>query len=148
MYSGLFFLISSGCNKIVEIPNPVDTITASQAFRNDNKATATVLGIYNEMQKGKSGQPEFSNGRITIMAGLSADELLSATGTESDLQFQNNTLQSSNGAIVSYFWSPAYKHIYYANAAIEGLTASATLSAPVKTQLLGEAKFLKSVFVF
>ncbi len=148
LFSVAVALLSISCNKIVDIPGPVDTITSSQAFANDEIAAASIRGIYNEMQKGTTGALEFCSGAISIMAGLSSDELLSGNTNDQELQFQNNTLQPINSFISYSFWTPAYRYIYYANAAVEGLQASTGPSSSARNQLIGEAKFLRALVYF
>ncbi len=48
----------------------------------------------------------------------------------------------------SEFWSPVYKNIFICNSAIEGLSKSSKLTASVKKQLLGEAKFIRAYFYY
>ncbi len=137
-----------GCSKLVEVPEPVDTITSNETFSTDANATSNIVGIYSDMiTSGNRGVPAFSSGVITIMAALSADELVIDIQDDNRLQFMNNTLQASNSNIYELFWKPAYTDIYYTNAAIEGLQASSTISKSVKDQLMGEAKFLRAFFI-
>ena len=80
------------------------------------------------------------------MRGLSADELSLISGSSSDLRgLYTNSLTA---AISPTLWSNSYKLIYYANSAIEGLTASTTVSVDVKKQLIGEAKFMRAFLYF
>jgi starch-binding outer membrane protein, SusD/RagB family len=60
-------------------------------------------------------------------------------------QTYSNALVSNNPAS---FWSQFYNYIYQANAAIEGLSASITLSPSIKNQLMGEAKFIRALSIF
>ncbi|MBO9573350.1 MAG: RagB/SusD family nutrient uptake outer membrane protein, partial [Chitinophagaceae bacterium] len=85
---------------------------------------------------------------IPILTGLSGDELyLSAVGGPTQRLFFSNSL-ASNISDGGKNWNPLYNLIYRCNAAIEGLTASETLSARVKQQLLGEARFLRAYYYF
>lgn len=136
----LLCFIMNGCKKIVEIPEPINSITTKETFQTDALATSAIMGIYSHMSS--LGNLYYSNGAITIFAGLSADEL-NAFG-QSDNQFQNNTLTPDNGDVVGGFWTPPYFDIYMANAAIEGIEASQTLSNAIKKQLIGEAEFIRA----
>src|ERR1700683_4565305 len=90
LYS-IFFLNFISCDKLVDIPAPINSITASQVFNNDNEASAAVAAIYSYMSLGgQYSNLVFSNGGMTIYAGLSSDEL-SDFYPGSD-QFLTNTL--------------------------------------------------------
>ena len=135
------------CNKLVQIPPPVNTITTSEVFADSSDATAAMLGIYTNVLYGPGGTFSFCNGSETILCGLSSDELVNFnTGIISEFYF--NTLEAINGNVGFYLWTPAYTYIYQANACIEGITASSTLSPQVKSSLSGEAKFLRALFYF
>lgn len=143
----LVLLVNLGCiscNKLVEIPGPVNTITTDKAFSNEANATAAVTAIYSDMSFGQQ-TPRYANGGLSIFTGMSADELLPFG---SIYYFETNTLQSRDGTVNGGFWSAPYSHIYMANAAIEGLAASSAISQPVKDQLTGEAKFLRAFCYF
>jgi hypothetical protein len=113
-------------------------------YSGDAAATSTLLGIYAQMNV--SNAAFLGNGLITMMAGMSADELQYFPST--DLQpFVTNQLLSST-AQVSSLWSSGYQYLYYANAAIEGLTASTALTTSVKSRLLGEAKVIRAFNLF
>ncbi len=105
------------CNKLVWIPELINTITALQTFSTDANATAAVMAIYSDMSLSNGGV--FSNGGTTLYAGLSADELNDVAGLTD--QFLSNTLLSSNTTPYSAFWKPAYYDIYMANAVVTGL---------------------------
>jgi hypothetical protein len=140
----IFFLLlaacSDGCKKLVDIPPPFNSITTSQTFSTEEKATAAVTGIYYDMSFSKN-DIGFSSGSTTIQAGLYADEL-SDYGNPSNVFFQNN-LPPDNSIVYNAFWNNAYFDIYTANAAIEGINSSALPDA-VKKQLTGECKFIRA----
>jgi len=132
------------CNKIVSVPEPINTITTTETFSTEANATSAVANIYSDMSY-ENNSARYGNGRTTIYAGMSADEL-SNFGSLST--YETNTILSRDGTIGGYFWSPAYKDIYYANSVIEGVQASLSLPVSVKNQLAGEAKFLRGFIYF
>jgi starch-binding outer membrane protein, SusD/RagB family len=143
-------LLVAGCNKLVQVPGPISSVTTHVVFSADADATAAMLGIYSNMN---SFQPSFSNLYTTYYPGESADELSDEIpGNESQDNFLSNTLasQSSNeGSNVSgYFWQPAYYAIYEANAIISGVQASTGMSEAAKIELAGEAKFIRAFSYF
>jgi hypothetical protein len=146
LYS-IFFLNFISCDKLVDIPAPINSITASQVFSNDNEASAAVAAIYSYMSLGgQYSNLVFSNGGMTIYAGLSSDEL-SDFYPGSD-QFLTNTLISGNTTPYTVFWQPAYFDIYMANAVISNLQGSTAVSVSTRNQLIGEAEFLRALCYF
>jgi hypothetical protein len=139
------------CKKLVDVGKPVSTITTEDAFTTNAKANSTVAGIYSQMMN-NNGSMYFSNGGMTIYAGLSSDELTNFSGTVNpqDYQFYTNTLLATSPTPGSLFWTPAYKNIYNANAVMEGIAASTAtgLGDSVRKELTGEAKFIRAFNYF
>ncbi|MEP7375990.1 MAG: RagB/SusD family nutrient uptake outer membrane protein [Chitinophagaceae bacterium] len=137
----LFF----SCKKFVEIKPPINSYTSSATFSNDQTATSAVIGLYQQMI---NTPLLFTHGGLSIFTALSSDEI---KNTYSDLSydaFANNSITANESNIQTYFWTAAYKIIYQANAIIEGVNASNQISAGVKEQLLGEAKFSRALCYF
>lgn len=87
------------------------------------------------------------DGAITLYCGLTSDELSPTTGnTDDNAAFANNFLSTSN--IVSSLFDYPYSIIYKANACIEGLEQTTTLSTTEKNQLIGEAKIVRAFLYF
>jgi len=141
----------TGCKKLVDVGEPPSTVTSTEVFSTSDQANSVIAGIYSRMMT-NNGNLEWSNGAATIYGGLSSDELVNYGGVsnDADYQFFTNTLLNNNNNSDSYFWQAAYKNIYDANAAIAGLTASKSnlLDAATKSDLLGEAKFLRAFSYF
>jgi hypothetical protein len=143
----LSFYFLGSCKKLVSIPVPINSITAEQVFNDDNDATSAVIAIYSYMSYGGTYNGlVFSNGGTTIYPGLSADELTDFfPGSD---EFLSNTLVSYNTTPYLVFWQPAYFDIYMANAVISDLQASTGVTPTTKTQLIGEAEFLRALCYF
>lgn len=142
----LMIILCFSCKKLVEIPEPVNTITTSETFKSEANATAALIAIYQNMITRQD--PGFASGGTTIYAGLSADELNYLQQNVTVLEFQNNTLLPNNSYSKGSIWDMAYFNIYQANAAIEGLNNSSLIALEKKNQLLGEAKFLRAFCYF
>lgn len=137
----LLLLLTTSCTKYLEVDPPPTQIDGSGAFKTDAAAISAMTGIYARAALPLGGQ--FSS--LSMCAGLSADELTAyGVGPDALNQLYTNSLTTS----FSYFWKELYGYIYSANDAVEGITASTTLSAPVKSRLLGEAKFTRAFFYF
>ncbi|TKC65660.1 RagB/SusD family nutrient uptake outer membrane protein [Pedobacter hiemivivus] len=145
----LLSILNTGCKKLIEIPdNAPGQIVTSQVFIDSASAVNSVVGIY-------ASNFFFSgplNGAITINNSMSADEL--ATNESYYLPIYNNALNPGDATLaegtVGSLWSASYGKtaIYQANACIEGLTASATLSNSLKDQLIGECKVFRALSYF
>jgi len=135
-------LLITSCSKLIEVPEPINTITTNETFETEANANAAISGIYGSMS-----QSQYGSGFISRIMALSADELkYFDLSNVVFLQYQNNNIQAgmASGNINSSLWTPIYFNIYQANAAIEGLQASKGLPSRVKDQLTGEAKFLRA----
>src|SRR5258708_7427115 len=135
-----------GCNKLVQIPPPANSITTSQVFVDSSDAAAAISGIYSNIAL-KRRTEVFCNDEQTLYCGISADELIPENTSDNYGQMYLNALQFGNG-LSANMWSSAYFDIYQTNACIEGLNASKSLPISVKNTFLGEAKFLRALFYF
>ncbi|MBP1650774.1 MAG: RagB/SusD family nutrient uptake outer membrane protein, partial [Bacteroidetes bacterium] len=73
----------TGCNKILDIKDPVNSITTNQVFQTDDQAATALNGLYsylisggeNEVNSnGQLGNDLYSAGGITLATAHSADE--------------------------------------------------------------------------
>jgi hypothetical protein len=145
----LLFMISlfmSNCKKLVQVESPITKVDAETVYSNDANATSVLTGIY----IGMNNSFGFATGTssISVLGGLSADELVtySGFGDQRLLAYQNRLSSTDNPGVP--FWSTLYYYIYTTNSAIKGLTNSKSLTHPVKQQLLGEAKFMRAFCYF
>jgi len=142
----LIIIIQVGCKKFVEVSDPVTGTSASIVYANDATAISVLSGIYTKIsQDGING----GIGSLSYIPGLSSDELILFKGnTNISLNgyYKNNLTSSTTGNFD--YWNQCYPIIYIANSAIEGITSSSSLSAAVRKQLLGEAKFIRAFYYF
>jgi starch-binding outer membrane protein, SusD/RagB family len=136
----------SSCNKLVTVPEPVNSITTTETFSTEADANSALIEIYSNMNL--SGNFWFGDGYTDILGGLSADELEYFGSDPNYGELQSNTLVATNYLFYSAFWQTAYDDIYYENAVIEGVAASTTLPQAFKNQLTGEALFLRAFTYF
>jgi hypothetical protein len=143
-FYGVLFLLAAAlpsCKSFVEVPPPVSQLNVNSVFSDDKTATAAVVGIYNDM--------EFAapvSTYLTLLQGLSADELASTSDDISFQQFAENTYTPAN-PYAAAMWG-IYFDIYQANACIEGIRNSPALTTATKDQLLGEARFTRAFCYF
>lgn len=138
----LFFVIFSGCKKLIEVDPPANSLVSGNVYASDATAAAFVSGIYTTF-----GQSDAM--LVGAYTGLSSDEL-SILGTQESLDLINyykNTLSSLPSPGYNC-WEPIYPLIYRCNVAQEGISSSSSLTPKVKQQLLGETKFMRALFYF
>lgn len=129
------------CEKFLEVDSPKNQVAAETAFLDEKIANATVIGMYTSMNGFNS---QFGSGLLSTLLSIAADDYLYAAGSYD--AFKDNALLSST-SFLDRLWSQPYAHIGQANKVIEGVENS-TLSAPVKAQLIGEAKFVRAFCYF
>lgn len=137
---GILMIANSGCDEFLEIAPPKTEIVNSKVFEEDASAVAAIRGIYSMMLTNNS----FTNGEMERYTGLSADELINYASQIDQQQFATPALTPNNQIILSMFWKEAYAYILNANAMLEGIGNSTGMTDAVKTQLEGEAKFIRA----
>jgi starch-binding outer membrane protein, SusD/RagB family len=137
----LFTLGSSSCKQFVEVPAPVDQLNANDVFTDDKTATSAIVGIYSDME---SSAPISTY--LTLLPGMSADELNYTSGDQGFLQFVDNGYLPDNPYSANV-WG-IYSSVYKANACVQGIQHSTGLTPAVKDQLLGEALFSRAFCYF
>ena len=144
---GIVGVLAMACENFVEVDVPADKLTKTTVFNSDQTARSAMQGIYNELFRSAS----FSRGgyaSVTAVGGLSSDELVPIDGTNTVYrEFQENEILTNNPNNLR-LWSSAYNVIYMANALLEGLAATEQVSAHLKTQLEGEARFIRAFTFF
>lgn len=141
----LFSITIFSCKKLVEIDAPTTSINGESVYTSDATAISVITGIYTSLSQGRFVTGSSS---ITVDAGLSADELTLYNGVSSSNlnAYYSNSLSSNTFGFE--FWNQGYSFIFTCNSAIEGISKSTALTPNIKTQLLGEAKFMRAFFYF
>jgi len=137
----LLALTLSSCKGFIEVPSPINQLNANNVFTDDKTATAAIVGMYSDM--------EFSvpiSAYLTVLTGLSADELTSSLTNQDYLEFATNTYTRDN-RYAAAVWA-IYLNVYEANSCIQGIQNSKGLSPNTKNQLLGEALFSRAFCYF
>ena len=133
----------SGCEKLIEVDVPVNQLTSDAIYADSVTAQATVNGMYSVMYNTTGGGTVTASTFGTFVINCparSADESYWPNFPNDELV--NNSLIPSS-ANVTTLWNNSYLSIYQANKIIEGMEASG-LSATLKKQLIGEAKFIRA----
>lgn len=135
------------CDGFLDVGVPRTQLVSATAFDNEGTARSALLAIYSEMMSVQQGFASGGSFSMSVLAGLSADEL-AVRAAQDRVDFQENNLVAANDIVRASVWAPAYKYIYYANAFLEGLSASAKLTPEVKHKFEGEARFLRAFIYF
>ena len=141
---GLFMVAATACEEFVEVDPPDTALVGETVFDDDINASAAMLGIYGRMVE-SAGTMFTSGGNLTILSGLSSDELLSYSITLID--FEQNELLEGNGN-VSGIWNDFYEFIYSCNSVLEGIENSVSITDSLVLQFEGEAKFVRAWMYF
>lgn len=138
--------VTNGCRKFIEVAPPVTSFSSGNVYTTDATAISAVTAMYLKMNSTLSTQ---GGGVLstTLVAGLLADEFTLYSGVVDDFSTGLYTNSLSN-LRAPYLWSIFYPIIYEANAALEGLNVSSTLTPAVKQQLIGEARFSRAFLYF
>lgn len=136
---------SFSCTKFIDIDPPATQAEASKVFATDQTATAATIGLYYQMI---ASNLNFMSGAITIYPGLSADDFINISPNNDYDGFKNNNIPVASPTVNNRFWGNSYRNIYQANSVLEGLSASSSLSTPIKAQLEGEMLFTRALHYF
>lgn len=139
----LLICIMPSCKKFIEVPLPGTEVFPQDVYDGDLTATGAVTAIYGYMING-NGWASGNTQSVTFLCALSADELENYSSELVPREFYENAIKTNNTAVENAFWDPAYQYIYAANAVLEGLHRSAGVTAAAKTQLQGEALFIRA----
>jgi len=134
-----------GCEKFVQVDLKAGELSDQVVFRDSTNAEAAVIGLYLYMSS--SSINSVLAGGVTLLTGLSGDELIPINTTDVYREFYENDLSIDNRACLEA-WQQAYKQIYMANACLEGLEKVTVISESKRTQLLGEVYQIRAANYF
>lgn len=141
-----FTVIFNSCDNFVEIDLPSSQLTAPAVFEDMATAEAAMTSIYSKIRDNG-----LFTGRATglsLVLGNYTDELdyYGATTTLTN-EFYTNSLNENNDGMRD-LWSNSYNQIYRANAVVEGVENSETLSTTNRNKIKGEALFVRALLHF
>jgi len=136
-------LLITSCQDFLEIDNPKTELIATEVFADDLTATAAISSIYTKLSSGSGTLTS-----ITFLGPLLADEATQYSTDQNTREFYANNITPTNGLVLAGWGSSSYSNVYHANAVLEGVRNSTTLSADLKVQLEGEALFLRAFLHF
>lgn len=131
------------CEDFVQIDPPRTDLVKTTVFSSDATAEAAMVDVYYELST--DGFISGGTTSITYITTYSSDEQINYSITHQT--FDENELVPDNPFILT-MWSSMYKSIFKANAILEGVAMSQSLSEKMSTQLVGEAKFIRALCHF
>ena len=134
----VFFALTS-CSDFIDVGIPKNQLVAEMVFTTDQTANAAMIGIYSRMMD----SPALVSMMLTVAGGVSSDELVNYNTLGSERELFENEITPTN-TFNLMMWQSAYEYIYQANMVIEGVTNATGLLPTTKSQLLGEAKFVRA----
>lgn len=135
----LFATFSFGCKKFVTIPSPNNQLVTASTFGNVGSATSAQTYIYTQMLA------NYDSYFISVYNGLLADELECYSASSPLFEYYTNSLSASSSPGV---WGDGYSYIFQSNAVMEGVAEFSSFSQAIKNQLIGEALFIRSFWLF
>lgn len=128
----------TSCKKFLDVGAPRTETAASVIFADEATATSAMLSIYGEFMRTSQSI------NASLMLAQSADEITSVAPAPAVNYYASNLNYTENDD----FWTTYYQCIYRANAVIEGVTLSTSISDSIRRQLTGEALFVRAFFHF
>lgn len=145
MLLSVFFSLTA-CDDFVETTPPNSQLLTGAVFENSTTANAAMADVYAQMRD--NGLLSGRSSGLSCLLGTYTDELTSfETGAYTTGDFYNNAVLPSNEHILS-LWNSSYNQVYACNAIYEGVQQSTTLSSDQKSQLEGEAIFMRALIHF
>jgi len=138
-------LICTGCKRFLEVDLNKSQVPTEKVFSNDVTATAAVTAIYYSIS-GYSALSGAANG-MAALSSLSTGDLFNYQQEPDFVAFQEHSIRADN-AQIEQIWNGMYNFIYQANAVLEGLHQSTSLSKTTAQQLEGEALFIRAYTYF
>ena len=137
-------LAAGGCRKLLQVPAPQDEISAGEVFSSDSNALSALSGMYIQIM---NNPQSLLNGGVTLYGGLSSDELDNTVPNASIDAFRLDSLSATN-LLCSNLYTGAYNTIYTANSMLAGLRGANGVSANMRSELQGEAEFVRALVYF
>jgi len=134
---GALSLLAS-CSSFLD-KQPLDTITPTNFFQNANDAEASLTSAYDGLQQnGTYGQD------LMIMGEMPSDN---CTSTNGDVNAMEKIIWNSTTSQVNNVYRSNYMGVNRANVVLK-YVPSVTMDTTRRSQIVGEAKFLRALYYF
>lgn len=133
------------CESFIEVDLPQSQLTGTAVFENTSTANAALYDIYARLRE--NGVASGTTTSATLLIGSYADDMAFYGSNTNIEQFNKHTLLPSNTLLTS-LWNLSYGQIYAANALLEGVQNSPSITGEERNRLIGEALFIRAYIHF
>jgi len=138
-----FAALASSCKKFEDIGSPAAQLTSDKVYSDSTSIVGASLGLYSNFAMNGSGGFIMNTNEYGSMSADDAYKLI-PNGTFDT--FKTNTLIAGNLSNATY--NNNYTMIFNANTILQNLATTTAISARLKNQLTGEAKFWRAYLYF
>jgi len=138
----LVIVVFTACEDDFLSPEPTGVITSSNFFSNDTELDAALINMYDGIQGVNSTNTTDNHGVMYefYLTEMRSDNTETKSSEGEDSQFENFTVEPTNGRIADYY-SSYYNIIYRSNLVLENLGVASEEAAGA---IEGEAKFVRA----
>ncbi|MGB2525724.1 RagB/SusD family nutrient uptake outer membrane protein [Flagellimonas sp. SN16] len=145
-FIGTVLLTLCSCEQYLEVDPPKNQLTGEVVFEDAATVDAAFAYIYAELRE--NGFTTGGTQGLSYLMGHYSDEFdLYSSTLPGVLNYTNNTVLPSDNSVKN-LWDTGYGLIYAANALLEGVSSSGSLSDVEKERFLGEAYFIRAFLHF
>ncbi len=137
------FLLS--CEEFTEVDLPQSQLSGEAVFQNTATANAALADLYARLRENGFVSGKSLSGTV-LMANYSDDLDFYGNDTGSE-QFNKHIITPANSHLYQ-LWNNGYSQIYAANALIEGVQNSTSITGEAHDRLIGEALFVRAYIHF
>lgn len=144
LVSGPLIFLMFSCKKELNTA-PLNAISTSLFWVDEASAKQVLIGVYT----GTTGWG-FTTYRGTFWMDLASDNATNVLGLNTDYCNLTNGALSASNPIVTNFWLGGYNKIMLSNDFLENISKmpAENISAPARTRLIAEVRFLRAVEYF
>ncbi|PKB18053.1 RagB/SusD family nutrient uptake outer membrane protein [Flavobacterium sp. 5] len=142
--TGIILFLVLSCDSFVDVDLPKSQLTKEAVFEDMATANAAMAGLYAKMRD--AGVLTGSAVGVSCYLGQYTDEFDYYQQDKISDFYANSLYAGVSG--VGDIWNQSYNQIYAANAIIEGVDQSVSLPESGRSQLKGEALFIRALLHF
>ncbi|MBS1566111.1 MAG: RagB/SusD family nutrient uptake outer membrane protein [Bacteroidetes bacterium] len=130
------------CKRYVDTPIAPNQLSPTDTYSTDASATSAAVAMYSFYYTTNS------IGWFNLAGSLAADDIQYTGSTAATVEMANANVTTSNSNVLNYLWSYPYSVVREANQLIAGVSKSTGMTAAGKSQISGEAKFMRALYFF
>jgi len=140
----ILFFSTTGCKKVLNEPI-LGQYSTTNFFTNDANAILAVNAAYASLTF-----TDASSNAIWVLGDVASDDAIKggSAGDQADFQSVGDFNINPSNSAVEAVWKRYYEGVFTCNVVTDGVTNNPAISASVKTQVLGQAEFLRAYYYF